>query len=280
MMFCCIQPPWSKKSKRPFDKNYFLMSKLAISSLINTGFSKDNIVCITTSQDHASSLEGSLGIKTKICNAVPDEYLGLLNKIPKKYFFYKPVAYAKAMPEPINDDTLMVMCDVDAIWKKNPRKFLLKKCKEDVWASEGVKLPRRRPNPPKNYTAPGINYKELKEYYYKTGGGAIAHLHMTYGFKKIPEQLLFSNLVAIKPHIYSDLIRTWYEMSTIVVQREDMEKSDQEVLSAAVWHLQLSHARCGGTRKYFRTKFCNFYECYKRSMMPDDYKKLHGRMPK
>jgi hypothetical protein len=254
------------------------MSKLAISSLIKTGFSKENIQLICYDDDHSIYFKNKYGIRTKTCSVIPKKFKKMFTQkgTTKKYFFYKPIAFYHEARCPIDDNTVMCYSDVDAIFKKNPTKFILSQ-KTDVWTPEGVILPRRRKLSEGKVVNPKMTYDSLKEFYWKCGGGALAHLHLKYKWD-LDRQSHFTNFFAVKPHVYTSLIERWYEMCEIVLQRDDQEKGDQEIFTAALWSLGLSHSR--SPRLLFKNKYCNQYECGAKKHMAKDYKKIMGAKKK
>ncbi|KKN36889.1 hypothetical protein LCGC14_0768990 [marine sediment metagenome] len=272
MMFAFIQPPC--KGDRPFEKDYYKMTKMCITSLIQTGFNASRILCVTAEEYHANKLSRKFGIMTRVCPDIPPEFRRSVKKNPMNYFFFKPIAYFHMVPKSLSENTVMAFCDVDALFKRNPDKLLMEP-ENDIWALRGTSMPRVPKDPTirakyKRQSKPRMIYKDLKRFYRLFGEGAMAHLQLIYKYP-LPKLALFSGMVAIKPHIYSKLISTWYEMSCIIAQRDDLnEGGDQETLSAAAWHLGLSMGR---GRKAVKG-YCKQYASGRKSEMIKDYKKF------
>lgn len=267
MMFSCIEPP--VKGGRPFEKKYFRMMRMCVHTLLRSGFAKEKVTCIVANEDHAVRMHEQFGVNTKLCPVMPKEFDGLLKKNIQNYFFYKPVSINQCMPKPIDNNTVMAFCDVDALFLSDPTSLILEQT-SDVWAMRGIALPRERDNPPERYYSPRRTYEDLTEYFWEAGGGAIAHLVLKYNIP-LPRTVLYTGMIAIKPHVYEQLIKTWYEMCLEVVDRDDLLRGDQEILSAAVWHLGLTHVNAP---KRDTRKVCRQYGGIdKKQEMLDVYKK-------
>ena len=249
------------------------MAKYSISSLIKTGFSRKRIRLICYDDNHSIYFKNKYGIRSETCDTIPKEFDRMFKRedTTKKYFFYKPIAFYYNARKPIGSDTITAYSDIDALFIKDPTKYILSK-KTDVWTAEGTSLPiTRKRDPSKLVKKPEMTYDSLKEFYWKCGGGALAHLHLKYKWK-INNKSHYTGCFAIKPNVHTSLIDRWYEMCKIAVQRDDHEKGDQEIFSAAIWSLSLSHGR--SPKRSFRKKFCKMYECGKKKNIKKDYNKI------
>lgn len=245
IVFPVIQPKFSSVT---FTNNYFAQCCLAVKSLLGVGLDKKNIICISSDHNFSEHISKQYGVISYVGPSnLPPEMLRLTESRPKCFFFYKCVALKHCLPEPPDSKTITVVCDVDGVWLKNPTQFFLSRTL-DVWSIFGKQLPLDRKLPSKA----DITHKSLKKYYNGCGGGGQAYLHLKYGWP-LPKSFFFSGVVAIAPRIYAKLIDTWYNMSIDVVQRPDFQNGDQEVLSAAAWHLKASYefAKKRGFDRFF-----------------------------
>jgi len=282
MMLCIINPP--HKGKLPFSKNYFKIACLFIDTLIRTGFPKEKIICISADKRHVKKFETKFGVRSEYCEAaLPKEFRKWTTKNDQHFYFYKSMAFRHVIPKPINDDTVMAFADVDQLWQKSPYELMVNQ-EVDVWAQGGNTLPRRKPNASKRYNrwrngtaTPSITLKDLSEYYHRAGWKATAEVHLKYNFP-LPGRFLYTGMVAIKPHVYEKLIKTWYEMAIYgahAARKHKMpEIGDQEFFSTAIWHLNLSYTRAykeiGGYVKH--------YGGDRKNDMKKDYKKFCKRI--
>lgn len=284
MMFCVIQPPYKKGKKRPIAKDYIKVAHLSISTLIRTGFPPSKIICFTPEEKHVERMKKKLGIDARMAEVhIPKDFRYWINKNDQHLYFYKPLTFVQMMPEPIDDDTIMVFSDIDIMWQKNPYDFLMNQ-PTDVWVSRGTGLPRRNNHASSRYkkwirgVKPKLNELELSEYYYKVDDRAMAKLQLKYGFP-IPENHLymFTGTVAIKPCIYKNLISLWHDMCCYFVKISQgimPEIGDQSVFSAAVWYLGLSNMR-GGKEV---GGYIKHYGGERKSEMKKDYHKYCKRI--
>jgi len=144
------------------------------------------------------------------------------------------------MPEPIDDDTIMVMTDVDALFIKNPKE---NEEKTDVWSQHAYKYlrPSRIKQLKSSYLTPHLNnIEELTGYF---GSKSQAYLFLKHKQKYLPQYRLTSNLVFMRPRIYSNLINTYLKMcEDIIINKPHYCKGDQEILSSAMNILGLSYS--------------------------------------
>lgn len=282
MMLCLIQPPIKEEYKKkglPFKKDYFSIANLCIATLVRTGFPKKNITCITSKIKHARRLRAVYGINAIYCPLdLPNEFKRWVERNDQHLYYYKPFAFSKVMPEPINDHTVMAFSDIDILWKRNPYQYLIDR-EVDVWANHGSDLPRNKEGASKHYrqwrrkqAEPQLEFKYLSEYYYRCGDEAMAEVHLKYKFP-LNRLLLFTQIVAIKPHVYKELMKTWYQMcldgARFAEQHKMEEIGDQEFFSSAVWHMKLNYNRAyGDADGYFK-----HYGGERKKEMRADFKK-------
>lgn len=267
LMFACIQPSFNGSC--PSDKKYFRMLRMCLHSLLQTGFPKDKILPIVADEAHVIRLKEQFGINALFCSQMPSEFKKAVKRHVQNYFFYKPMAFYHAVPKPLTENTVMSFCDVDVLFKTDPTNLILSQI-TDVWSARGTALPRNRNNPPSRYYNPERTYEDLSEYFYMAGNGAIAHLLLKYDIS-LPKEILYSAFVAIKPYVYEKVISKWYEMCLEVMVRDDLTRGDQEVLSAAIWHLNLSFVR--STKKFTRKIYKQYGGLGRKSEMMKDFKK-------
>lgn len=241
-VLCCVIQ--GHEAKRKFS-HYFELTRCCIDSLLHTGFPASNVTCIAENKRHCDILSKAFGINAIHGPPIPKEYGKTVSKRgSRKLFFYKPISYSLLVPKPINQST-MIMVDVDSLFIRNPESFCDIEC--DVWSQESFRYLRpsrvRRFNK-KSYVNPRLdNIEELSGYF---GSESQAYLFKEYKCSNLPEMRITSNLVAIKPGIYDNLIRTWKEMSDLIIkEKPSICKGDQEILSSAIDYLGLDF-RSGG----------------------------------
>ncbi len=237
IMCVVMTPTWKKKYSFRWD--YFLMTRYCLKSLLKTGFSPENVTCIAYSKNHCNILKSEFGINTMRVASIPADYDKVMSqKQGRKLFLYKPLCYSTLMPEPIDDNTIMVMTDVDALFFDDPTPYFSKlTC--DVWSHHSYRYlrPSRKKTMKKNHIRP--NLKKMSDLVGYFGSESQAYLFLRYG-KKLPKRRLTSSIVAMQPNIYSSIISTYRRMTDDVIKTRHL-KGDQEMLDAAVHHLELSY---------------------------------------
>jgi len=134
---CCIVQGTNVKRKY---SHYFAMTKYCISSLISQGVDAKNITCIAENGKHCKILKKKFGINTIHGPPIPKKLSHLVSKKGgRKLFMYKPICLSKCMPNPIDEDTVMVMTDVDALFVRNP---VTMECRADVWSQHSFRYLR------------------------------------------------------------------------------------------------------------------------------------------
>lgn len=237
-VICCIIQGTNVK---PQYRNYFLMTRYCIASLLKLGLDSQNITCIAENKKHCKILKAEFNINTIHGPPIPKNISHLVSKSRgRKLFMYKPICLSKCMPEPVDDDTIMVMTDVDALFIKNP---VENEEKTDVWSQHAFKYLRpSRVNKLKScHLNPSVdNMEELTGYF---GSKSQTYLFMKYKQKSLPQYRITSNLVFIKPNIYNKLINTYMKMcEDIIINVPHYCKGDQEILSSAMNILGLSYS--------------------------------------
>ena len=254
MMFCVIQPPIDEEEPRDIRQDYFKQAQMCIGTLVKTGFPGKKITCISASRKHARRLRSEFGIDSiYLPQRMPKQFTQWTKRSIQHFYYYKPFAFSQVMPKAVDDNTVMAFADIDILWKRNPHTYFSTQ-EFDVWCNRGSELPRQRKKPPpgwhdwrKGKNQP-TDFEGLRQYYYRCGGAAMARIHMKYDVP-INRLLMFTQAVAIKPHIYEELIALWFDMckrSAKYAMRYDMKEiGDQEFFSSATWKLGVKYGRGG-----------------------------------
>lgn len=207
--------------------NYIQFARWLIASLLKTGFPESHIVVICNTKEIVQKV--SIGYPDIITHLVP--FL-----TGRMGWFFKPVAYSMAIPEPLSPNATMVMSDVDMLFYKNPQLFFLNQ-KVDVWTlrRERYLRPSRKSIMPKRHVSPRLDsLEELTGYMGRTR----AYLFIKHKMKQLPKTGLYSDLVSIRPEVYSETISLWREMYDDVMKTRYIQ-GDQQMLDAAVLSLDL-----------------------------------------
>lgn len=239
IILCLIQGP---KNKHNID--YVSMTKYCLFSLLKQGVSPADITCISEDKKHCKMFKEDFGINSIKGPPIPKKISHLVSKKHvRKLFMYKPISILECLPDPVDENTVMVMADVDSLFVKDPREV---KCEADVYSQHVFRYlrPTRRVKMKKSHQCPKLdNMKELTGYF---GSETQAYLFMKNNQKVLPEYRLTSNLVFIKPQFYASLMKSYNEMCfDIMLNKPNFCKGDQEVLSSAVDILGLRYSPVG-----------------------------------
>ncbi len=203
-------------------QNYIQFARWLISSLLKTGFPESRLVVMCNSEEIANKVRS--GYKDILTHVVPFS-------TSRMGWFFKPIAYSTAVPEPISPNATMVMSDVDMLFYKNPQSFFLHQ-KSSVWTLRRERYLRssRKSKMKKNHITPRLNnFEELAGYMGRTK----AYLFIKHKMTQLPKVGLYSDLVSLRPEVYSKTIKLWREMYDDVMKTKYFQ-GDQQMLDAAV----------------------------------------------
>ena len=227
-------------AKRKAD--YLGMTRYCIASLLIQGIDPGSVTCIAENKKHCKRLGTEFGINVIHGPSIPKNYGHLVKKSGgRKLVFYKPLSLSECMPNPIDEDTTMVMSDVDSLFTSDPSGLSMP---TDVWSQHAFRYlrPSRTAKLSKAHRSPRLDsMKDLTGYF---GCKTQAYLFIKHGQTVLPEYRLTSNLVFMRPSIYSDLIKIYREMSDdVIINHPKYCKGDQVILSSAMNVLGLSYSR-------------------------------------
>jgi len=239
---CCLIQGTNVKRKYG---DYFTMTRYCIASLIQVDIEPANITCIAENKVHCTKLSKEFGVNTVEGPPIPKEISHMVSKKGgRKLFMYKPICLSKCFPRPVDDTTVMVMTDVDALFVGNPCSL---DCQTDVWSQHAYRYlrPSRARSLARKYRCPDMcSLADLSGYF---GSQSQAYLFMKHKQNRLPQYRLTSNLVYINPQVYSELIDCYYNMCLdVMLNKPEYCKGDQEILSAAIDVLGLSYAPYAG----------------------------------